>query len=161
MEVKNEIQNLLKCDNQHIVRYIHSEKVHNGFLIALELCEKFTLADRVEDKTCLRIDIDPIEVLRQTIQGLQFLHQPEINIIHRDLKPSNILFKVSAGKVKVKISDFGISRPVSPGKTSRTCTSFDGTVGWTAAEVLEAGTLLSKFGSKRSQIPNPIPRMVC
>lgn len=161
-EAENEIEKLLKCDEHvNIVKYYHSEKTPNGFLIALDLCEKLTLEDWVVDSNCFQVDIDPLDVLRQATQGLGFLHQPKINIIHRDLKPSNILFSIQENKAVVKISDFGISRTIHHGQTKRTFTSFGGTFGWTAAEVLEAESALTKLKFRRSPIPTVTPKMVC
>lgn len=162
LEAENEIEKLFACDtHENIVRYYHSEKTPNGFLIALELCEKQTLEDWVQKPDCFHADIDPLDVLRQATKGLRFLHHPKINIIHRDLKPSNILFSIRENKAVVKISDFGISRTITQGQTKRTYTSFGGTFGWTAAEVLEAESALTQSRSGRSTTSRIIPKMVC
>lgn len=58
-----------------------------------------------------RFKVDPKELLLQATGGVAHLHS--IKIVHRDLKPQNILLSVSdGGAVRVKISDFGLSKPV-------------------------------------------------
>lgn len=47
-----------------------------------------------------------IEILRQCLQGLQYLHSR--NIVHRDIKPDNIVLK-SEFPIQVKLVDFGLA----------------------------------------------------
>ncbi|XP_043548834.1 serine/threonine-protein kinase 17B-like [Chiloscyllium plagiosum] len=53
---------------------------------------------------------DVIRLLRQTLEGVVFLHQN--NIVHLDLKPQNILLTSSSPLGDIKIVDFGLSRRV-------------------------------------------------
>ncbi|XP_067890699.1 serine/threonine-protein kinase 17B-like isoform X2 [Heterodontus francisci] len=53
---------------------------------------------------------DVIRLLRQTLEGVAFLHQR--NIVHLDLKPQNILLTSSSPLGDIKIIDFGLSRRV-------------------------------------------------
>ncbi|OYT32882.1 hypothetical protein B6U93_00125 [Candidatus Woesearchaeota archaeon ex4484_78] len=55
------------------------------------------------------IDTLRIDVIKQIIEGLSYVH--ELGIIHSDLKPENILFKkLPSGKYILKIADFGLSQ---------------------------------------------------
>jgi len=47
----------------------------------------------------------------QLLRGVEAIHNN--NIIHRDLKPSNVLVTENG---RLKISDFGLSRPFQTGK---------------------------------------------
>jgi len=54
-----------------------------------------------------------VEIVCQMLEGLEAVH--ESHIIHRDLKPANVfLVQRAAGKVRVKILDFGISKFLDP-----------------------------------------------
>ncbi|CAL8134344.1 unnamed protein product [Orchesella dallaii] len=129
-QVDREIEILKTCDaHENIVRCLGSKKDDNFVLILLELCD-MNLKEWVAKKD---IAIPPLEVLRQVTVGLEWLH--EHRIIHRDLKPENILLKRKP--IKVKISDFGLSRCIVEGNSFvSTASSVDGTIGWVAPEIL-------------------------
>jgi serine/threonine protein kinase len=48
----------------------------------------------------------------QQVEGLAYIHSH--GIIHRDIKPENILFLLD-DQSKIKIVDFGLSKPFSRG----------------------------------------------
>ena len=50
-----------------------------------------------------------IKITYHYLCALAFLH--EANVVHRDIKPSNILIDLDGN---VKITDFGLSRTISP-----------------------------------------------
>ena len=61
-----------------------------------------------------------MDVARQIMNGLVFLHTHQPTIIHRDIKPQNVLVKRNAetNNLVVKLSDFGISNVVEFGDVS-------------------------------------------
>lgn len=59
------------------------------------------------------------DLMEQLLKGVEAIHNN--NIIHRDLKPSNVLVSPDG---KLKISDFGLSRPFYTGKLLSTQVSF-------------------------------------
>ena len=55
-----------------------------------------------------------VRVVLQACRGLSLLHQG--GIVHRDVKPSNLFLERShEGIVTVRVSDFGLAKPVDPG----------------------------------------------
>lgn len=72
------------------------------FYIQMELCDKITLEDILNNKKDLDIN-ETINILKQLICATKYLH--ENNIIHRDIKPKNILFSNNI----LKLTDFGLS----------------------------------------------------
>lgn len=149
-EAQNEIKILIQSKGHpNVVIYYTSETRSTQYLLALELCYEKTLSDWVKDPSCLPVPIEGVEILRQTSDGLGFLHENQI--IHRDLKLSNILFSLlNQRHVFVKIADFGISRLLPPGKQSKTVTSYGGSNGSTAPEMLEARDFYNKTGTWNS-----------
>ncbi|CAN6481559.1 unnamed protein product [Victoria cruziana] len=75
-----------------------------------------------------------VGLMRGMIDGLAHLH--DLKIIHRDLKPHNVL--ISSGKsICAKLSDMGISKWLSDGKSSLTNNATgSGSSGWQAPELL-------------------------
>ena len=77
--------------------------------------------------------LDRIELARQFLSGLSFLHN--IGIIHRDVKPQNVLLSQS---LTALISDFGLCTTLVDDQSSFEATDA-GTVGWVAPETLRHG----------------------
>ena len=73
------------------------------FYIKMELCQKGTLEDYLQERTSINYQEVSI-IINQLINGIRYLHQQ--SIIHRDLKPSNIF--VTHNNI-LKIGDFGLS----------------------------------------------------
>ncbi|KAE8746221.1 hypothetical protein FOCC_FOCC007093 [Frankliniella occidentalis] len=68
----------------------------------------------------------------QILQGVQYLHRQ--GIIHRDLKPANILLASDQKETILKITDFGLSKVLSPATMMKTLC---GTKMFLAPEVIE------------------------
>lgn len=75
-EAENEIKFLVSGSGHlNIVRYYTYEKHDDVYFLALELCHKNTLKDWIAAPNCLGVDIDSLEILWQTTEGLDFLHE--------------------------------------------------------------------------------------
>nr|XP_043634242.1 cysteine-rich receptor-like protein kinase 2 isoform X2 [Erigeron canadensis] len=81
------------------------------------------------------------EIIFGIARGLAHLHNEfHVKIIHRDIKSSNILL---TDDFKPKIADFGLAR-FQPNGESHVSTKFAGTLGYTAPEYAQYGTLSDK-----------------
>ena len=144
---------LLQAHDSHpnVIRYFYREQQERFILVALELaqCTLYEFINPEDESSQGRAglardslgDVDKVNLLQQIMSGLQFLH--EKGLIHRDLKPQNILLQKYASKgnnstrVKVLISDFGLSRRVVEMESSFHATAkAAGTLGWRAPEII-------------------------
>jgi serine/threonine-protein kinase len=71
-----------------------------------------------------------IGILEQVLQGLDAAHRA--GIVHRDIKPENVLL---ADDGRIKLSDFGLARPVSAASSSQLI----GTAAYLAPELVSKG----------------------
>ena len=72
-------------------------------------------------------------VLRQVTQALAYMHSQNPPLVHHDLSPNNVLLTVVS--FVTKISDFGMSRAISPSIFTRK-SSIKGTLAFMAPEAL-------------------------
>lgn len=102
-EWAKEVQRLLSVRHPNVV-YIYDAFEHNSlFYLALESCDhplKAMLGQPLQEGLT-------IELARQLLAGVQFLHDNDI--VHDDLHPGNVLI-THVDRPIVKISDFGISQ---------------------------------------------------
>ncbi|XP_062407694.1 uncharacterized protein LOC134099035 [Sardina pilchardus] len=126
---QDELERLLeyRFTSLHVVQYVDSEEVDDVGYIAMQLCD-YNLQEYLKEKN--PDELERRRIVKEFLEGLKVLH--EHDLIHRDIKPQNILIYVDGG---VRLSDFGISRTLEPGQTTRV-TSRAGTECWEATEVL-------------------------
>jgi len=108
--LKREIEILKKCSHSNIVSYFGTCKTKDNTLwILMDYCDVGSVRDLIEvcNKPLKQAQISYI--LRESTQGLLYLHQVE-KIIHRDVKAGNILID---GNGAVKLADFGVSEQLS------------------------------------------------
>ncbi|KAM6972362.1 serine/threonine-protein kinase/endoribonuclease IRE1 [Aplochiton taeniatus] len=133
---EREVQLLRESDTHpNVIRYFCTERDRLFTYIAIELCAA-TLQQYVEEPSRFP-ELSAVTLLEQTMCGLSHLHS--LNIVHRDLKPRNILLSSPGplGRVRALISDFGLCKRITAGRTSFSLRSgIPGTEGWIAPEVL-------------------------
>ncbi len=134
----NEVKRFKKLRHPNIVEHIEAYEVNTGAqdihgnpvqyqVGILEYADGGTLADLLKKgKPDYRLLED---LAKDIIDGLAYLHTN--NIIHRDLKPSNILLFNENGKLRAKITDFGIAKITDATAAS---TQLVGTVEYMAPE---------------------------
>jgi len=118
---------LATLDNQHIPKiYDHFSEDHRHYLV-MEYVEGLTLEKMLSSTGGSLGENALIDLTRQILDTLSYLHGLGPPVIYRDLKPSNIMI-TSDGRIK--LVDFGIARNFEP---SRTATMI-GTQGYAAPE---------------------------
>ena len=106
-----EVNMMHSVNHPNVVRTFDAGVEDGMFYFTMEYIEGSLLDKYLESLGC---DYNLLgKVTAQICKGLEAIHTQ--NIVHRDLKPGNIL--VSNDGV-VKITDFGVARPVSTGHTA-------------------------------------------
>ena len=77
--------------------------------------------------------INKVMILRQTAQGLMYLHSHSPKLVHHDLSPNNIL--VNEVTYVTKLTDFGMTRAIDAATLTRS-SSIKGTPGFMPPEAL-------------------------
>ena len=77
--------------------------------------------------------INKVVILRQTAQGLVYLHSHSPKLVHHDLSPNNIL--VNEMTYVTKLTDFGMTRAIDASSLTRS-SSIKGTPGFMPPEAL-------------------------
>jgi serine/threonine protein kinase len=102
---RREAEVLASLNHPNIAHVYGLEKADGRIVIAMELIEGPTLADRIKDGP-----LPPDEALgiaRQVADALEAAHARQI--VHRDLKPANVKLRADG---TVKVLDFGIAKSV-------------------------------------------------
>jgi serine/threonine protein kinase len=118
---------LAMLDNQHIPKiYDHFSEDHRHYLV-MEYVEGLTLEEMLSSTGGSLGENALVDLARQILDTLSYLHGLTPSVIYRDLKPSNIMITSNG---RIKLVDFGIARNFEP---SRTATMI-GTQGYAAPE---------------------------
>ena len=129
--IQTEVKLLRLVNHPNIVRLLHYDQKDRCAYMVLELCtsdlRKFASEHHLPEG--LKLDF-----IHDLLQAVRHLHNTDI--IHRDIKPENALIKEDGDKCTLKITDFGLSRLLPEGSSSKfTATSGIGTYHWMAPEI--------------------------
>uniref|UniRef100_A0A383VKX5 Protein kinase domain-containing protein n=1 Tax=Tetradesmus obliquus TaxID=3088 RepID=A0A383VKX5_TETOB len=137
--LEREIQVLCKVDHPNCIKlyavYITGRKVY----IVTELVTGGELLDRVTEKGNYT-EMDAAHIIRQILQGVQYLHSH--GIVHRDLKLENMVMLNQLDDSPVKIADFGLSKFFS---NDNVLSTMCGSPQYVAPEVLGVGDGLKEY----------------
>ncbi|KAL6939596.1 ATP binding [Hanseniaspora osmophila] len=126
--------------HENIVQYYGSSEENSSLNIFLEYVPGGSVSSMLSNYGPFEESLIK-NFVRQILVGVSYLHRK--NIIHRDIKGANILIDM---KGTVKITDFGISKKLSPisRHTLNKRASLQGSVYWMAPEVVKQVTITSK-----------------
>ncbi|AAS50760.2 ABL011Cp [Eremothecium gossypii ATCC 10895] len=130
--LQHEMNLLKELHHENIVTYYGSSQEGGNLNIFLEYVPGGSVSSMLNSYGPFE---EPLvkNFTRQTLVGLTYLHRK--NIIHRDIKGANLLIDI---KGSVKITDFGISKKLSPlNKKQNKRASLQGSVYWMAPEVVK------------------------
>lgn len=102
--VEKEAEIHSSLNHESIIKLYEFFKEHNCVFLVLELCEKGTLTQYMDERGYPFSESEARDMLRQVVDGIIYLHSK--NIMHRDLSPRNLLLTRNG---KVKIADFGLA----------------------------------------------------
>src|SRR4051794_2013988 len=102
-ELKQEARAAAAVNHPNIVQVFSSGTAHGQFYLIMELVERGSLDDLIEEQKRLSEE-QVLEAGIQTAKGLRAAYAK--GLIHRDVKPANILF---ADEHLAKIGDFGLA----------------------------------------------------
>ena len=107
--------------SDHVVNVLDVDTESDPPYLAMELLEGHTVAELLEARGRLPVDV-ALRIVVQACRGVADAHA--LGVMHRDLKPSNLIVTRAAdGRQRVKVIDFGISKPFLPNATEPALTS--------------------------------------
>nr|CAG4647940.1 EOG090X076T [Moina brachiata] len=113
VESKREETALSLLAHENVIKLYHVKDAGNSRLFVLELCEASLDCLYLDDSHAKKyrgVVPTDLNILLQFSRGLEHVHK---YLIHRDIKPENIFIANEAGCVRIKVGDFGFSKPVS------------------------------------------------
>ncbi|KAM0035978.1 putative protein kinase RLK-Pelle-WAK family [Helianthus debilis subsp. tardiflorus] len=134
----NEVIILSKINHPNIVKLLGCCLETYVPLLVYEYVTNNTLCHHIHTNPLLTLE-KRLKIAEDTAEALSHMHST-LHIIHRDVKPSNILM---SDDFTAKVSDFGISTFVPPGKTHLS-TFVKGTMGYVDPEYFRTCKLTEK-----------------
>ena len=108
---QREADMLAQLANEHIPRIFDRFSEANRHYLVMEYIDGVTLEDEMRTNGGKLPPAQVIEIARQILATLEYLHNLDPPVIYRDLKPSNVM--IAAGGM-AKLIDFGIARHFAP-----------------------------------------------
>ena len=132
-----------RIQSDHVVE-IHSAGVDNGTpYLVMEMLDGEDLESRIQRGGALAAT-EARDLFEQLCHAISAAHSA--GIVHRDLKPANIFLQRTkragdAGRLNVKVLDFGIAKLVAESQTRGQTVGMIGTPAWMAPEQTELGKI--------------------
>jgi len=112
LELKNEIQLLMKLDHPNIIKPLELFERGRQMFFVMEYNSGGDLYERMPYSEKQAADIT-----NQITSAIRYLHS--MKVCHRDLKFENIMFESKAPDARINLIDFGLSTKFAPGKTMK------------------------------------------
>lgn len=125
-----EVKTLMKCRHPNIVQYLGYALDNKKMHIVMEYVCNGDVGQWIENETIDHAWRFRISFILDTLKALALLHSR--SIIHRDLKCDNMLL---TDNLRVKITDFGLSRKSPKTESQRKRQSYCGTDAYMAPEI--------------------------
>ncbi|XP_039776597.1 putative disease resistance protein RGA3 isoform X1 [Panicum virgatum] len=155
--LRNEFYNLRELNHQNIVKVLGYcfETEQKPFMqdgikvfvnevrgaLCLEYMHNGSLQQHLSDEFSGLEWHTRFKIIKETCEGLKYIHELEEPICHLDLKPDNILLDKD---MVPKIADFGLSR-IFGNESARTAHGPYGTPGYQPPEYINSGEISRKF----------------
>jgi serine/threonine protein kinase len=111
--LQKEIEILYNLDHENIIKLYNVYEDNTAIHFVFELIEGGELFDYIlSNEGRFLPESRAVDLFYQILCALQYLHSK--NIVHRDIKPENFLVFDSAGKIKLKLIDFGFAEQYAP-----------------------------------------------
>jgi serine/threonine protein kinase/Leucine-rich repeat (LRR) protein len=109
-----EAQAAAAVNHEHVVAIHAVEESHQPPYLVMQFIDGISLQNKLnrDGPPALK---DILRIALQTAEGLAAAHRQ--GLVHRDIKPANILLE--NGVARVKITDFGLARPVDDGSLTQ------------------------------------------
>jgi len=118
-EFEKEAIILFHLNHPNVVHFLGRFSDDDGSqYLVLEYMSKGSLKDELRKESLNLTNSDLLDMIIESCRGMVFLSSR--NVIHRDLGVRNLLCSLVDGKYVVKISDFGLSRPLNRHRSFRT-----------------------------------------
>lgn len=145
-DIKREITMMQASVHENITKLYDKFEDDKYIYLALELCDRGDLGDKVKERALQATEPEVAEYMRQMCSAIACMHARGRQICHRDIKPDNFMLQAipdKPGQFAIKLSDFGLAIYVHEGEL---LTSKCGTPAFMAPEQMN----LSEQGSKKS-----------
>lgn len=100
---------MLGLRSAHLLHYFSCNYENEELILATPLCEYNVSEYLVRSRTACggAIKVTPVEIVKQFLMGIRFLHERAEPIVHGNLKPSNILIDTNG---VVRVAEFGMHK---------------------------------------------------
>jgi len=130
--MKAEIMFMKMARHKNIVTYLESYIVGNVLWCVMEYLDAGDITELVRTSRQHMTERHIAILLREILEGINYLHSLPYPVMHRDMKSDNVLLGRDG---RVKITDFGFAAQLTPEK--RTRSDVIGTGCWMAPEVVK------------------------